>query len=297
MGRIRDLNSVRCFLAVAKSENFSFAAKNLQQPKSFVSRKVRELETDLKTMLFRRGTRKTTLIKSALPFYEACASAMSLIDESANSLDDIGLKKIKIKMGATTDIGSLVLAPIVERKLLNRDRFEIEYSLNDEAEDVFDFALDFSIRMLNIKDDRLVGKELGPIMVGLFVNVKRLKLKRVNTKSRLVLFRGSSFSAEDISSRHPKIRQLLEQSEVTYTNSISLIRDLVLNHGYEAFLPFAIIQEDLKAGRMVQVSKNIEFSIGKAYLVYSKERFGHPEKVQVRNFIESELRKVFQFKL
>jgi DNA-binding transcriptional LysR family regulator len=49
MGRISDLNSVRCFLAVAKSENFSVAAKNLQQPKSFVSRKVRELETDLQT--------------------------------------------------------------------------------------------------------------------------------------------------------------------------------------------------------------------------------------------------------
>lgn len=294
MGRIRDLNSIRCFLAVAKSENFSVAAKNLQQPKSFVSRKVQELEADLKMILFRRGTRKTTLIESALPFYEACASAITQIDESAKSLAAGGLKKVNIKIGATTDIGSLVLAPIIEKKLPHRDRLEIEYSLKDEVEDVFDFAIDFSIRMLNIKDDRLVAKELGPIKVGLFANSKLPKTKTAQSNSRLALFKGNSFSAEEIYLRQPKLQQLLEHSDITFTNSVGLIREMVLNHGCQAFLPIAIIREDLKAGRIVQVSKDIEFSIGKAYLVYSKERFGHPEKMRVRSFIESELRKVFQ---
>lgn len=294
MGRIRDLNSIRCFLAVAKSENFSVAAKNLQQPKSFVSRKVQELEADLKMILFRRGTRKTTLIESALPFYEACASAITQIDESAKSLAAGGLKKVSIKIGATTDIGSLVLAPIIEKKLPHRDRLEIEYSLKDEVEDVFDFAIDFSIRMLNIKDDRLVAKELGPIKVGLFASSKLLKTKTAHSNSRLALFKGNSFSAEEIYLGQPKLQQLIEHSDVTFTNSVGLIREMVLNHGCQAFLPIAIIREDLKAGRIVQVSKDIEFSIGNAYLVYSKERFGHPEKMRVRRFIESELRKVFQ---
>lgn len=297
MGRLKDLNSIRCFIAVAKAESFSVAAKNLQLPKSFVSRKVQELETDMKTSLFRRGTRKTTLIESAIPFYEACSSAVSLIDESANSISDAGLKRTKIKLGATTDIGSLVLAPVVEKKLPNRDRLEIEYSLKDDTEDVFDFALDFSIRMLNVKDDRLVARELGPITVCLFANDKKSKFKRANSKSRIALFKGESFSAEEIYSRHPKLRQLLEQSEVTFTNSVGLLREMVLNHNCQAFLPLAIVQEDLKAGRMVQVSRDFEFSIGIAYLVYPKERFVHPEKMRVRNFIESELRKVFQFKL
>ncbi|MCE3009189.1 MAG: LysR substrate-binding domain-containing protein [Proteobacteria bacterium] len=245
-------------------------------------------------ILFRRGTRKTTLIESALPFYEACASAITQIDESAKSLAAGGLKKVNIKIGATTDIGSLVLAPIIEKKLPHRDRLEIEYSLKDEVEDVFDFAIDFSIRMLNIKDDRLVAKELGPIKVGLFASSKLPKTKTAQSNSRLALFKGNSFSAEEIYLRQPKLQQLLEHSDITFTNSVGLIREMVLNHGCQAFLPIAIIREDLKAGRIVQVSKDIEFSIGKAYLVYSKERFGHPEKMRVRSFIESELRKVFQ---
>jgi len=293
MGRYRDLNSLRCFVAVAKAQNFSLAAKHLGLPKSFVSRKVQELEADLQTTLFRRGTRKTALIESAIPFFQNCAAALDRIDLAAAELEDLGAKT-KIRISATTDIGAFVLVPIIEREIAGRESVEIEYILSDQVRDVFDESLDFSIRMLNVKDDRLVARDLGSIEVGLFEGGRVQPKTSATRTKKLALFKSESHSVDKLIGESQALAQITDNCDVTYTNSVVLIRELVLNHAYQAFLPVSLVKSDLRARRLRLSKDSPRFSIGRAYLVYAKDRFSNPVKVKIRDRILSELRKAFQ---
>ena len=291
MGHIRDLNAIRCFVMVAKTGSFTAAAERLGQPKSFVSRKIRELESDLQITLFRRGTRRTTLIESAHRFFETCSAALDALKQDAEGFADPTQNRIRLKIGATTDLGTFVLAPLIERKLKDRSRYEIEYALSDEIQDVFDSSLDFTIRMLTVKDERLVARELGTIEVGLFEAPSR---RRGSSRRPVALFKGGTIAIKNLILKDRRLESVFRGRELTSTNSLNLIRELVLNYNYQALLPYFVVQDDLKTGALKQVDAKLKISIGKAYIVYAKERYANPDKVKVRDFVESELKGILK---
>ena len=68
-----DLNEIHLFVEVVRAGSFAEAARRLGMPPNTISRRVQQLESELKSRLILRTTRKLSLTAIGQTFYEQCA--------------------------------------------------------------------------------------------------------------------------------------------------------------------------------------------------------------------------------
>lgn len=76
------LNHIKTFIKVVECNNFSAAAKELELTVAAVSKHVSQLETELKTQLLIRTTRKIKLTEVGHQYYLKCKSIFRAVEES-----------------------------------------------------------------------------------------------------------------------------------------------------------------------------------------------------------------------
>src|SRR5580698_4135518 len=84
---MRDLNEIQCFVRAVELKSLTAAAKALDLPKSSVSRKIRNLETQLGMTLLVRTTRALNLTDAGRSFFERSALALKEIENAVETLD------------------------------------------------------------------------------------------------------------------------------------------------------------------------------------------------------------------
>lgn len=110
-----NLKSLEYFLAVAKYNSFSKAAKHLFVTQPTLSRHVAELEKELKTELFIRESKKVVLTESGKICYEEAEKIKNLADNIVNKINDSeNNKKLKLNIGYLTSIQSTINNQIIE---------------------------------------------------------------------------------------------------------------------------------------------------------------------------------------
>ncbi|MGL5668328.1 MAG: LysR family transcriptional regulator, partial [Shewanella sp.] len=72
------LDDLRCFCAVARSGSFKEAAQSLGMPLSTLSRRIRQLETDLQLRLLNRDAHRVILTSIGEQYFER---SVALFDE------------------------------------------------------------------------------------------------------------------------------------------------------------------------------------------------------------------------
>src|ERR1700733_13426181 len=84
---MRDLNEIQCFVRAVELKSLTAAAKALGLPKSSVSRKIRNLETQLGMTLLVRTTRALNLTDAGRSFFEKSALALKESENAMETLD------------------------------------------------------------------------------------------------------------------------------------------------------------------------------------------------------------------
>lgn len=77
-----DIRVLRYFIAVAKEENISAAAKQLHLSQPTLSRQLKDLEVELGTTLFQRGNRKITLTEQGMFLLSKAREIVELVDKT-----------------------------------------------------------------------------------------------------------------------------------------------------------------------------------------------------------------------
>lgn len=77
-----DLNDLRAFDKVAATKNFSTAARELDLPRSSVSRSIARLEEELGTRLFQRTTREVALTPAGDALQLRCAGLLGALEDA-----------------------------------------------------------------------------------------------------------------------------------------------------------------------------------------------------------------------
>lgn len=138
--------NLKAFLAVARTESFAAAARELGVAPSVVTKRISQLEWRLKASLFERTTRSVSLTPTGQGYLPAVqrlvADAEDLFAQAASSRADLqGQMRIK----APSSVAVLLLGPILERfqqhyPLLNLEVVALDRPVNP-AEEGFDLAL------------------------------------------------------------------------------------------------------------------------------------------------------------
>ncbi|MEG0222348.1 MAG: LysR substrate-binding domain-containing protein [Comamonas sp.] len=142
------------FVQVVRSANFSQAAKDLGVSASFITKRVKILETLLGAQLFHRSTRKVSLSEDGERTY---VWAQRILDDVDNLLEDIREKRLAprgvLRISSSFGFGRNAVGPILAGLAQAYPALEIRFEVFDRLVDVGAEGFDLDIR---------VGDEIAP---------------------------------------------------------------------------------------------------------------------------------------
>lgn len=161
MGQPMDLNEILVFTKVAQVGSFTRAARELELPKSTVSRKVSELEIRLGARLLQRTTRKVSLTDVGAAFHQRCARIVAQMEEAEEEVSwtqeaPRGLLRVTAPNGFAA-----LLCPVLSEFLRTFEQARLEVVFTDRKMDLVGEGIDLAVRVGPLADSTLIARLLG----------------------------------------------------------------------------------------------------------------------------------------
>jgi DNA-binding transcriptional LysR family regulator len=157
-----DLNEIVVFTKVVQAGSFIGAARELDMPKSTVSRKVSDLEERLGARLLQRTTRTLRLTEVGQAYYQHAARVVAEAEEAELAVTRLqGTPRGQLRV--TTPLNFDYFAPIVTSFLERYPEVEVEIIGTDRVVDLVQEGFDVALRAGKLADSSLVGWSLGAL--------------------------------------------------------------------------------------------------------------------------------------
>lgn len=157
----------RTFLAVMDHGSLSAAARERGLTQPTASRHIDQLEESLGHKLFLRGSNgllPTDQARDLLPHARAMAHAAAALLRTASG----AANRVEgtVRISASEMVGVEILPPILSRLQERHPDLEIELSASDDVEDLLRREADIAVRMAEPRQDALLVRRLGEIVLG-----------------------------------------------------------------------------------------------------------------------------------
>lgn len=158
------LRALETFIAVADSEGFAQAARQLNVSAATVTRLVGELEAELGVTLLTRTTRQVTLTAVGQRYLEQAKGILAELqnaDDTARGAtsNPTGLLRIT----APTMFGQMYITPIIAAYAKQYPDVSIDAIFQDSIVNVIDEGIDVAIRIGELPDSSLIAKEVARV--------------------------------------------------------------------------------------------------------------------------------------
>ena len=254
-----DLNEVRMFVQVVRAHSFAEAARRLKVPPNTLSRRIRQLESDLDTRLMQRSTRKLTLTAAGQAFFDRCAAAVDGVLEAGRDL----------VTGSQTPSGSVrVAAPLDFLDLFNvgwtaeflrrHPGVHLDFVLSDARADLIGEGIDVAFRGGGLRDGQPVFRQIMPSHSALVASPAYLAARGMPTTLQGL----AQHDCLTVSGSQGRVSWILRgvdgEEEVKVSGRLSANSARALAHSCIAglgiaLLPRMLIMAELRSGRMVRV--------------------------------------------
>jgi DNA-binding transcriptional LysR family regulator len=158
------IESLRVFVSVVETCNFSMTARKLDVAVSSITRKIDSLERELGTRLFIRGPRRLVLTDSGEYF---ARTAQQVIAELADAKETLagrdGEPHGKLTVTAPGAFARRHLAPAIRSFLKKYPHIEIDLFIGDALIDLSVQRIDVAIRVGKLESSDLVATTLAPL--------------------------------------------------------------------------------------------------------------------------------------
>jgi DNA-binding transcriptional LysR family regulator len=165
-----DWESLRCFLAVARTGSLTVAAQKLDVSIATVGRRIDGLELQLNLKLFLRspkGLRLTDHGRLIQRHAESGERHLSQIERAARALVE-GPNTPPVRISATEGVVADILAPGLVQLKASHPGIHIEMEVSNNIANLAAGNIDLAIRMARPTEDSLLARRLAPIRLGLF---------------------------------------------------------------------------------------------------------------------------------
>lgn len=157
-----DLNAVTAFVAVVEQRSFRAAARELNVPKSTVSRRVALLEEQLSVQLLQRTTRTVTLTDVGEGFYQRAQQALSTLSDAAREVQESEASpRGVLRLTAPVTFAEHFLGDIVTEFLRTNPEVRVTLDLTDRYVDLVAEGYDLALRAGVLQDSTLRARLLG----------------------------------------------------------------------------------------------------------------------------------------
>ncbi len=255
-----DLNTVTAFTAVAEAGSYTAAADSLGLPKSYLSRKVRELEERLGVRLFTRTTRRIALTDDGRGYFAVCKRALQEIADVEMTFDQAkDIPRGHLRLTCPVEFGALITEPLVKTFLNRNPGITLDIVASNVVMDLVRDQIDVAIRPAQLADPAMISMKLAELTWSLYAspvwlheNSKDLQsiddLKNVD----VIGFNPSTNVARDrkFQVTDGKHHVSVQRQPRLVASTIDILVQAVLSDGGVAALPTTIAEKHVHANRM-----------------------------------------------
>jgi len=284
-----DLNDMIIFARVVDAGSISGAAREMGEPKSTISRRMKHLEEALAVRLLQRTTRSLKLTELGAIFYERCKRIQTEVEEAERSVS-LGqdIPQGILRLTAPVETGFTHLGSVIAEYSKIHPGVQIELDLSNRFVDLIEEGYDLAIRAGQLSDSTLVARRLG--------NSRML----VCTSPEYIAQHGAPQTPDELK-QHTLVLygNSLKKSALTFTgghgvksvqlepqhcaNSIVLLREMVKSGYGITLLPDAHVRGDVAEGKLVLLMEDWKLPEDGVYAVYPSPRHLAPK---VKSFID-----------
>ena len=158
------LEAMSIVLAVAEAGSLSAAARRLNTPPATASRKITELEEQLRAKLFDRSARRLTLTDSGVSYVAALKRILGDLSEADRAASgEYAAPTGELIVTAPTELGRLHIIPILAEFLRAYPDIDVRLLLVERIVSLPEAHVDLALRVGVLPDSRLIALRVGTI--------------------------------------------------------------------------------------------------------------------------------------
>lgn len=156
-----DYNAVALFVKVVEAGSLSEASRREGIPVSTISRKLRELESTLRTQLLQRTTRKQRLTEAGESYYQYARQGLEALREADLSLQD---KRERVsgllRVSAVPSLSDFIVVPLIQRFREQYPEVAVKVLITERDVDFVEDGIDVALLAGRLKDSALKARTL-----------------------------------------------------------------------------------------------------------------------------------------
>ena len=255
---MKEIDHLQVFSEVAKWRSFSEAARKMNQPTTTISRKVQQLESELRTKLFHRTTRSLSLTEMGKRMLPKAKLILETTLEMRNEVENYAdTPDGRLYISSSTNVLEQVTPLLADFiKLYPKITFNLESASRNI--DLAEQGVDFTFRLGPLSDSSLVSIPIAPLQYALVG-------ERVFVESRPRLSHPKDLNHWPCIRSHiegllypwnfqkGKKTFSLESGNYITSNDLRACTQMVLKGPGLAYLPMGLVKKYLDDGHLVSV--------------------------------------------
>ena len=171
---MQDLNDMLYFAEVVERGGFAAAGRALGIPKSRLSRRVSDLETQLGVRLLQRTTRKLSLTEVGEAYLRHCQAMRESAQAAADTVAQVQTEpRGTIRVSCPVTLAQTVVAELMPPFLATHPQVCIEMLVSNRAVNLVEEGVDVALRVRATLDDSAIVHAAFPSRRGLSPAVRR----------------------------------------------------------------------------------------------------------------------------
>jgi DNA-binding transcriptional LysR family regulator len=282
------LDSMKVYALTVEKGSLSAAAVAAGISSTMAGNHVRTLEKRLGMQLLHRTTRRQHLTVFGEDYYTRCKEILRLVAETDALAQNEQLAPAgMLRISAPVTFGAEALIPALSTYLDRYPGVRIDVALNDRVVDLLEEGFEAAIRIGHLPDSALIARPLAPYR--LMVCASPGYLARRGTPQRpddltgheCLAFSPSALMAWSLTGDDGVCR--VPVSGRLQVNNGQALRVAAL-HGLGIVLqPAILLQDDVRAGRLVQLFGSYALPSRPMSVVYPPDRYRSPK---LRSFVD-----------
>lgn len=272
-----DLRNLETFLWVARLGGFRLAAEQLHTTQPAISARIALLERDLDVRLFEDRPRRHVLTASGLELMHYAERILALREEMVHAVGGTGMHKGVLRIGVPETIVHTWLALLVDRIAQDYPSLTLDIEVDSSPnlqEALSAERLDLAMTYGPCSDPRLRSELLCSFPLAWMAGEAQADLPRKPAFSALAAF--PIITSRRGSPAYVAIRSLLDQHGFTSarmfgSSAIAGIMRMALDGIGTCVLPLAVVQSELRDGRLRSLDVDAELPMLDFYLSFPRE--------------------------
>lgn len=286
--------SIEAFVAVAETQSFAEAARQMRVSKSVITTRIQQLEEYVGAPLFHRSTRNVQLSEVGRAYLRDCADLVSRTDELVDQMRELkGSLVGRLKVHA---LPGFVLGHLAAHLREFQEKYPgivLELFVNDAVVDPIKAGVDCALQIFNPTSEELVGRPVFPVRRIFCASPDYLKHHgtpqhpRDLYEHRLGLYSG--YPTRDRWVFHGADEKVvLDLKPVLLSNSVHLLEEYACEHAGIVCIPTLVAAAPILSGSLKLILPDWQLSAFWLSVVYPRT---HRGGAKLKLFIESLLAK------